>query len=294
MPAKFAGVVAPLLLLVLSGVVGAAPSRSRDVPPEAGPASAETSLDLAAGGEARTEAAGGAAHWALILNGDGGPHHVRNCLDAYSALRANGFTDESIFLLSSEPGSRKDSAVLLGPRDGAPTPRNLAAVFRYLREELRPSDTFVLYVTGHGGVSTRSRRPSPFIELVTRRANEAPAKGPKLELRALAAYLRPLRPRRGLLLFDQCYGQAFVRSLGHAPYLGIALSAKAEEVYCQNFSPVFWRELRRAGTERQRTSGASLQGAFDRAYEESQRRDASSTPILRGGPKASEFFLWEP
>ncbi|MBI4867024.1 MAG: caspase family protein [Candidatus Wallbacteria bacterium] len=235
------------------------------------------------------------ARFAVIINGDAGEHHVGNCLDAYGALKTNGFTDDEIFLLSSEPRIGSAAVPTLGPNDGPPNPRNLTAVFNFLRDEVRPSDTLVVYVTGHGGSDT-PKSDRCFIELVPREKDRRVAPANQLALRDFLASVSAIRPRRALFLFDQCYGQAFATSLaGKGPFISIALSTKAEEVYCQNFSPVFWKELRRSGILRKPLPRTSLKAAFDKACRHARRRERTQKPILQTAPgvDAAKFFLWE-
>ncbi|MBI3892232.1 MAG: caspase family protein [Candidatus Wallbacteria bacterium] len=239
--------------------------------------------------------AGGAGHYALILNGDAGKHHVQNCIDAYAALRANGFTDDDIFLLSNEPRVGSANVPTLGHNDGPPSTRNLAAVFRYLREQVGPADTLVVYVTGHGGYDG-GKDPHCFIEIAPREKNKKVCSSGQLALDSFVAGVSAIHPRRGLFVFDQCFGHAFASTLAdNGSFVSIALSTKPEEVFCQNFSPFFWSELRKSGQLRKPLPRRSVKAAYERAAKIARKKEKTQRPEMKLGPGVdpAKFFLWE-
>ncbi len=180
--------------------------------------------------------------YAVLANADTQRDHKGNVALAYRTLRALGFEEQNIFVVSP-----KDRRNPLAKRTllCSPSPSHFTQVMDKLAAVTRPGDTVVIYGTGHGDYDRRG------VYLVLRRGELRPA-----QLRAEVERL----PARVVVIMDQCFSGGFVDAFEGTKSKAIVISDvdSKHETYCGYFAQTFWETL-------QRDHKASIRQAFDAA-----------------------------
>ncbi|MBU2589994.1 MAG: hypothetical protein KKA65_05345 [Nanoarchaeota archaeon] len=168
--------------------------------------------------------------YALVINGDDSIKYSINISQAYEAFFKNGF--DKVYILDSKYENNfdkllnanfEDFLVTNYPIYGTAKRKTLEEVINKLKNEVDKDALFFLYVTDHGN-----------------RIDEEIA-GERIELSTITLYgeedtteeelfeiLKPIKPKIGVYLFDQCYSGGFAVQFGHGNVIAIA-SAVAEK-----------------------------------------------------------------
>ncbi|HEY1205889.1 MAG: hypothetical protein ABSH46_02145 [Bryobacteraceae bacterium] len=177
--------------------------------------------------QAQEPGAAGTAHpqrYAVLANADSARDHEGNVACAYRTLRALGFDEENIFVVS--PKDRRNPPAKRTPVC-SPVPAHFAQVMDRLASLTHAGDTVVIYGTGHGDYDRRG----VFLEL--RHGRLWPA-----DLRAEVERL----PANVIVIMDQCFSGGFVEAFEGTRSRAIVISDvdSKHETYCKYFAETFW------------------------------------------------------
>jgi hypothetical protein len=203
--------------------------------------------------------------YAVLANADNARDHKGNVARAYSALRALGFAEENIFVVS--PRDRRNPPAKRTPVC-SPVPAHFTEVMDRLAAITHAGDTVVIYGTGHGDYDQRG----VFLEL--RHGRLWPA-----DLRAEVERL----PARAIVIMDQCFSGGFVDAFEGTRSKAIVISDvdSTHETYCGYFAETFWNAFLR-------DHGTSVRQAFDAAMKVHQKELAGDPDLKTDG--AYRFF----
>jgi hypothetical protein len=162
--------------------------------------------------------------YAVLANADNGRDHKGNIARAYRSLRALGFDERNIFIVS--PKDRRDPPSKQTPVS-TPIPAHFAQVMDQLASITRAGDVVVIYGTGHGDTD----QDGVFLEL--RHGRLLPA-----DLRAEVERL----PASVIVVMDQCFSGGFVDAFEGTKSRAIVISDvdSQHETYCAFFAKTFW------------------------------------------------------
>ncbi len=162
--------------------------------------------------------------YAVLANADAARDHKGNIARAYRTLRALGFDERNIFVVS--PKDRRDPPSKLTPVC-SPVPAHFAQVMDRLASLTHAGDTVLIYGTGHGDYDRRGAY------LVLRHGELWPA-----DLRAEVERL----PANVIVIMDQCFSGGFVDAFTGTKSKAIVISDvnSKHETYCAYFAQTFW------------------------------------------------------
>lgn len=159
-------------------------------------------------------------HIALLVGANSEERHRNNISLAYQILIEQGYDRKDIFILDSEGGNPA-----IYPITDSLTKRTLHIMSEWLSENLSKSDTFFLYVTGHGEKN--------FLPL---------NKGEKISKQTFMSYFVTLNVKSGIIFFDQCYwGAPNIEST----YVFISATSDFKTSFGTGFPRLFWQSFRR-------------------------------------------------
>ncbi len=198
--------------------------------------------------------------YAVLANADGARDHQTNVARAYRTLRALGFGEENIFVVS--PKDRRNPPAKRTPVC-SPVPAHFEQVMDRLASLTHAGDTVVIYGTGHGDYDRRG----PY--LVLRHGVLWPA-----DLRAEVERL----PANVIVIMDQCFSGGFVDAFEGTRSKAIVISDvdSEHETYCAYFADTFWNAFLREPR-------TSVRQAFDAAMKVHQKELADDPDLKADG-----------
>lgn len=216
------------------------------------------SLLLAAG------TASAATNWALAINGDStsctASAHGRNVALAVETLVTLGFEEDHIVVLSH---AHDDIAGSDGWID--PNRSELRSAIDTLAKRIRPEDTLVVYMTGHG----YRRGNSSYLVLGDRLVSAD----------WLAEQLADVNYGRLVVISDQCFSGGFESSFATLPRSVFVASASAEQrTSCVSFIRPFWRAMVNPKADRDGDGQVSIEEAYNVASASAAQRAVASRP----------------
>jgi hypothetical protein len=198
--------------------------------------------------------------YAVLANADRARDHQGNIARAYRTLRALGFDEGNIFVVSPKnrrnpPGKRTPVCT--------PVPEHFAQVMDRLATLTHAGDTVVIYGTGHGDTD----RSGAYLAL--RHGELQPA-----ELRAEVERL----PANVIVIMDQCFSGGFVDAFEGTRSRAIVISDvdAQHETYCAYFAGTFWEAF-------ERDHRTSVRQAFDAAMKVHQKELANDPEVKTDG-----------
>jgi hypothetical protein len=203
--------------------------------------------------------------YAVLANADSARDHEGNVARAYRTLRALGFDEANIFVIS--PKDRRHPLAKRTPVC-SPVPTHFAQVMDRLASITHAGDTVVIYGTGHGDTDRRGAY------LVLRHGALWPA-GLRAEVERL--------PANTIVIMDQCFSGGFVDAFEGTRSKAIVISDvdSTHETYCAYFAETFWNAFLR-------DHGTSVRQAFDAAMKVHQKELAGDPELKADG--AYRFF----
>ena len=229
-------------------------------------------LVLAGCGSARSQAppaqAAATPHpqrYAVLANADNERDHKGNVARAYRALRALGFEEANIFVVS--PRDRRNPLAKRTPVC-SPIPAHFTQVMDRLAAITHAGDTVVIYGTGHGDYDDQG------VFLVLRHGVLSPE-----DLRAEVERL----PANVIVIMDQCFSGGFVDAFAGTRSKAIVISDvdSKHETYCRYFAEAFWNAFLR-------DHKTSVRQAFEAAMKVHQKELATDPDLKADG--AYRFF----
>ena len=198
--------------------------------------------------------------YAVLANADSARDHQGNVARAYRTLRALGFDEGNIFVVS--PKDHRNPPAKRTPVC-SPVPAHFTQVMDRLASLTHTGDTVVIYGTGHGDYDRRGA----FLEL--RHGRLWPA-----ELRAEVERL----PANVIVIMDQCFSGGFVDAFEATRSKAIVISDvdSEHETYCAYFAAAFWNAFLR-------DPKTSVRQAFDAAMKVHQKELASDPDLKADG-----------
>lgn len=184
-----------------------------------------------------------ARKYAIVINGDLSPLHKGNVTDAFATLMTSGYSQDNIFLLTSNfPDGRSPFSITARGSE-----ENLLMVFNYLDGVIDSNDTLVVYTTGHGGDSTLALADSE-INIFS-------------DLRNL---IRETKAGEYILIADQCYSGAVVEMAKSLEGKVVAYSDidANHSTYCESFARPFWDSFRTLSADSNNDGIIQLDEAF--------------------------------
>ena len=203
--------------------------------------------------------------YAVLANADGAREHQGNVAHAYRTLRALGFEEANIFIVS--PKDRRHPPAKRTPVC-SPVPAHFTQVMDRLATLTHPGDLVVIYSTGHGDYDERG----VFLEL--RHGRLWPA-----DLRAEVERM----PANVIVIMDQCFSGGFVDAFEGTRSRAIVISDvdSTHETYCRYFAETFWDSFAR-------DRKTSVRQAFEAAMKVHQKELANDPELKTDG--AYRFF----
>jgi len=198
--------------------------------------------------------------YAVLANADSARDHKGNVTLAYRALRALGFEEGNIFVVS--PKDRRNPPAKRTPVC-SPVPAHFTQVMDRLASLTHTGDMVVIYGTGHGDYDERG----VFLEL--RHGVLWPA-----DLRAEVERL----PANVIVIMDQCFSGGFVDAFEGTRSKAIVISDvdSTHETYCRYFAETFWNAF--LGDHK-----TSVRQAFEAAMKVHQKELASEADLKTDG-----------
>jgi hypothetical protein len=191
--------------------------------------------------------------WAVIINADtpkscSFDKHLRNVEVALESLESVRVDPRHIFVVS-EGAERLDSSRRYQWSDA--TSRAVTDAMAEIGRRIRPDDTLLVYLTGHGQKGLGQSH------LVLRRGSVSASE--------LARTVGKLPTRRIILVADQCYSGGFAEKLADTTLDLVAVTSTDADhrVGCVHFIRPFWRAL----AERNPGSLHDPMGSVRQAYE---------------------------
>ncbi len=203
--------------------------------------------------------------YAVLANADSARDHKGNVARAYHTLRALGFDERNIFVVS--PKDRRDPPSKRTPVC-SPVPAHFAQVMGQLASATHAGDLVVIYGTGHGDYDKDG------VYLVLRHGSLSPA-----DLRAEVERL----PANVIVIMDQCFSGGFVDAFQGTKSKAIVISDVdgEHETYCRYFAQAFWDAFLN-------DHGVTVRQAFDAAMKVHQKELAGDADLKADG--AYRFF----
>jgi hypothetical protein len=228
--------------------------------------------DRAKPAPARAAAAQATQHkpgkYAVLANADTSSDHRGNITRAYRALRALGFEEKNIFVIS--PRDRRHPVGKATPLL-TPVPSHFAEIMDRLARTTEAGDLVVIYGTGHGDRCDRGAF------LAMRRGEIWPA-----DLRAQVDRLGS----DTVIILDQCFSGGFTGAFEGTKRKVIVITDvdAAHETYCAYFARAFWDSfLHPHDADRNRDGKTSVREAFDAALKVHQRELAGDPDVKTDG-----------
>jgi len=181
--------------------------------------------------------------YAVVINGDYSSLHKRNVTDAFATLIESGYSQDNIFLLTSNfPPSRNHSSIT-----ARGTEENLKIVFNYLDEIIDRNDTLVVYTTGHGGYSTLALDDNEITVFSV-----------------LGKLIKETNAGSYILIADQCYSGAVVEMAKSLDGKVVAYSDidANHSTFCDSFARPFWDSFRTSSADSNSDGIIQLDEAF--------------------------------
>jgi len=198
--------------------------------------------------------------YAVLANADNEREHKENIALAYRTLRALGFEEGNIFIVS--PKDRRHPTEKRTPVC-SPSPAHFAQVMDRLAAITHTGDRVVIYGTGHGDFDDQG------VFLVLRHGVLAPE-----DLRTEVERL----PANVIVIMDQCFSGGFVDAFAGTRSKAIVISDvdSKHETYCRYFAEAFWDAFLH-------DHQTSVRQAFDAAMKVHQKELANDTDLKTDG-----------
>ncbi|MFH0949047.1 MAG: hypothetical protein V1802_01005, partial [Candidatus Aenigmatarchaeota archaeon] len=161
---------------------------------------------------------GKADKYAVLISGNTESRHRVNLSLAYQILLENGFRKDNIYILDYD-----GKEVFYYPVDDFAGKECIKMVFGHLRKKIDEQDLLFVYATDHGKRISKITRGDDGNK--TEKLSALSLPGPDIDQKEFAKYLDGINPRKGIFLFDQCYGGGFAEEIGKERYIAVA-SAK--------------------------------------------------------------------
>lgn len=227
---------------------------------------------------------------AVIINGDSPKNIYTNSSNpnqenislAYQVLLKNNF---KVYILD-------DSAATSGfcprpyPIHGQATKKNTELILNYLSKKIDSYDTFFLCTTGHG-----SRKKIVNQNKQATKVSSFFLKVDDLLETELAEYLNHIKPKVGILVFDQCYSGGFAKRTGTGKYTAISASESEGKSFSYTFSRAFFIAWRNKNSDTNKDGKTSIKEAFDYAKNGCSAQASEQTPQLEAQIDPGNVFL---
>jgi hypothetical protein len=213
---------------------------------------------------------GGAAQFALIVNGDDSFTHNYNVALSLASLSQLGYAPQNTLVLappaSADAGGSATAGAAAGP---APwrrpaTEQGLRQAFAQLRDRMRPGDLLLVYLTGHG------------YRMFGRTSLEL--QGGSITARELMQRLGELPFGKLILIADQCYSGGFANAALALGRNVVAVSSTDDrhEVRCEPFIRPLWLAAVAAESDTRSNGFVSVEEAFQVAADGLRQGGAGS------------------
>jgi hypothetical protein len=206
---------------------------------------------------------GGRVKYAVLINGDDSEVHEGNVIRAYKTLRAHGFFEENIFILSTnnprpQVGLRIDTLVT-----SEATRRNLDAVIDRLAKVSTRNDLVLFYATGHGDRIDDECWLALALNKISHRSTLYSSDRFRQEIPRIPSATT-------VILMDQCYSGGFAtrfKDLADTTTHIIAMTDTDErhETYCGYFAETFWSAFDQMKYDTNGDGVVSLKEAYEAA-----------------------------
>jgi len=211
---------------------------------------------------------GGAAQFALIVNGDDSFTHNYNVSLALASLSQLGYAPQNTLVLA--PAASASSAAS-APAAGAPAPwrhpateQGLRQAVAQLHDRMRSGDVLLVYLTGHG------------YRMFGRTSLEL--QGGSITARELMQRLGGLPFGKLILIADQCYSGGFANAALALGRNVVAVSSTDDrhEVRCEPFIRPLWLAAVAAESDTRGNGFVSVEEAFQVAADGLRQAGAGS------------------
>ena len=145
--------------------------------------------------------------YAILISGDNKYIYQENLSMAYQILLENGFQRKNVSILDG-----KGDLSAFYPVFGSASKKTIDCIFNNLSKKIGSDDLLFVYVTGHGDQITISDLTGDKKEVF--KIAEINLTGETLLETDFEKYLINIKPKVGILLFDQCYGGNFAKRFG--------------------------------------------------------------------------------
>ena len=171
--------------------------------------------------------------YAVLLSGTDEGTFEENLARAYSVLTENGFDKENIYVLNTVIETDKY------PADGKALKKSIGIVLEHLAKKIDDKDMLLLYYTAHGGMINIALEGEGKDIIKKQTSTLALAHG-EVSAIELEEYLKDIKPKAGIFVFDQCYGGGFAELIGRRnDYIGISATSAEDFGYFYSGYPSF-------------------------------------------------------
>ncbi len=185
-------------------------------------------------------------NYAVLISGLTESRHLKNMILAYNTLLYLGFQEQNIYVLDSKGAERLNYKV-----DGPATKSAIEKVFSHLKSKTDSEDFLFTYVTNHGGRSSGE--------------STIALPGPDVGEETFENFLSGMEVKKGVLVFDQCYGGGFAKRLGKGRFVAVSASHPGENSIDNSFPQAFFNSFNYAVGDMNGDGLVSIEEAFNYA-----------------------------
>ncbi len=198
--------------------------------------------------------------YAFLICGDSNKMYKENLILSYKTLLENGFVKEKVYLLDYNLSSK----------------RKIKKALDNLEKVIGPEDLFLIYTTGHGGLSGLSL------------LNEG------ISGEEFGKYLKNIHPKEGIIISDQCSSGKFVKEINRKGYVRLSASKGDGETFSNTFTRAFFNSLKGySNSDINKDGKVSIEEAFINVKSKDYyaKKGKQSPQIYSDGIEADKVFL---
>lgn len=232
--------------------------------------------------------------YAILMSGSPDYAHRSNMQATYDGLLEQDFKKKNIYTIN-ELGVQNTNF----PITREASKEGVKYVFGEIKKKIHPEDRLFIYTTGHGDTIHKDNRV--IANLVIPPENFLKAflgiKDPKdmyLTEIELKKYLEELNPKKGIFIFQQCYGGNFAKNIANEKYLTISADYPNSTTWYlkkgKDFSSNFFKFMKDVETDLNKDGKISMMEIFKKLRKETPFKIRDSPRLYYYGNPENVFL----